>query len=371
MFDICCSLKRAAPVVALLVALLALLSPIAARASEYPASLADNQLRGGCRTHPSARGYSDMVYDWTTGNAYLFGGIDHATPNLDYPLFDVWSYNSFTQRWKLLFNSDSAYNAFQRDAVAFDPRSKKVVLFSTFVNCDNFGCGVETWIYDLATNTFENVTPVVQPSLRWGSRMVYDAQSKRAILFGGSDGYTAETLNDTWAYDFETNTWTEMRPATSPPPHHFAAMTYHPLADRIILFGGYNIWTEESLNDTWAYDYNSNNWMNLEPITPPPARLYHTLAWDIWSNKVILFGGVSKPYEPLLGDTWAFDLKSNTWTKLKPKAAPSARAWQVTEGTWTGPLLFGGSPQHDDYYSPAKRWAEIGACKTAATVESQ
>ena len=91
----------------------------------------------------------------------------------------------------------------------------------------NFGGGVETWIYDIATNIFTNARPTVQPALRWGSRMVYDTQAKRAILFGGSDAYTSETLNDTWAYDFEANTWTEMKPATSPPPHYFAAMTYY------------------------------------------------------------------------------------------------------------------------------------------------
>lgn len=337
-----------------------------------------NQRQGGCQPHPSARGYSLMTYDWATGNAYLFGGVDQATPTLDYPLFDVWTYNSFTQKWKLLFNSDAAYNAFQRDAVAMDPHSKKVMLFSTFVNC-NPDCGVETWIYNVATNSFSNVTPSLQPSLRWGSRMVYDAQSKRAILFGGSDGNTGETLNDTWAFDFESNTWAEMRPATSPPPHHFAAMAYHPFAGRVILFGGYNIQTDESLNDTWAYDYTSNTWTNLRPIMSPPARIYHTLAWDIWSNKIILFGGVAKLYEPLLGDTWAFDLKSNTWSQLKPKASPSMRAWQVMEGTWTGAVLFGGSDQHNpytksdtwNYDSLANKWVEISACRANGRSDSQ
>ena len=371
---------RLASKLALLGAFLGLimLSPVTVRASGSPERLTSDQSRSDCQQHPFARGYSALVYDWTTGNAYLFGGIDQRTPNLDYPLFDVWSYNSFTRRWKLLLNSDSYYNAFQRDSVAFNPISKKVVLFSTFVNCDNYGCGVETWIYDIASNTFTNVMPALQPSLRWGSRMVYDTQSKRAILFGGSDGYTTETLNDTWAYDFEANTWTEMKPASSPPPHHFAAMTYHPLAGRVILFGGYNIQADAFLNDTWAYDYASNTWTDLLPAKRPPGRVYHSLAWDLWSNKIILFGGVSRLYEPVLDDTWAFDLKSNGWTRLKLQASPSARAWQVMEGTWTGPLLFGGSPQHDlytdddtwDYLSPAHGWAEIGAGKPKTQVES-
>jgi len=380
MSKIHCTARRLGPIVILVVILgLIMLVPVTAVASGYATPLDDDQFRSDCPTHPSARGYSDMVYDWTTGSAYLFGGIDTASPSGDYTLFDVWTYNSFTRQWKLLLNSNSFYNAFQRDAVALDPHSKKVVLFSTFVNCDSFGCGVETWIYDIATNTFENVSPSVQPSLRWGARMVYDTESKRAILFGGSDGNTTETLNDTWVYDFHSNTWTEMKPAKSPPPHHFAAMTYHPLADRVVLFGGYNIPADEYLNDTWTYDYNNNTWTAVQTPRRPQARLYHTIAWDLWSNKIILFGGISKLYEPVLDDTWALDLKNNTWTKLRPKLFPSARAWQVMEGTWTGPLLFGGSPQHDPYtlydtwsYNPlTNKWVEVYPCKTTAADASE
>lgn len=305
-----------------------------------------------CPPHPSARGYAMTAYDWTTGTVYLFGGVDEATPSGDYSLFDVWSFTTATQRWTRCLQSDRFYNAFQRDAIALDPRSKKVVLYSTFVNCnwdDPWYCGVETWIYDIRRNTFENVTSGTEPPLRWGSRMVYDAQSRRAILFGGSDGYTAQTLNDTWAFDFETNAWTLMGPAVSPPPHHFAALAYHPLADRVVLFGGYDIWQDAVLNDTWTYDYDTNTWTELHPEASPPPRLYHAMAWDVRSNRMVLFGGVSYPYAPLLGDTWSLDLKRSTWTPLTPTSAPSPRAWHVLEGTWGGVLLFGGSPQHEHY----------------------
>lgn len=303
-----------------------------------------------CTPHPSARGYSVTAYDWTTGIVYLFGGVDEVwLPNYDYPLFDVWSYNTFTRRWTRRLNSD-LYNAFQRDAIALDPRSKKVVLYSTYVDpAGGFGFGVETWLYDIRRNTFENVTSGTEPPLRWGSRMVYDSQSRRAILFGGSDGFTAETLNDTWSFDFETRMWTQMEPAVSPPPHHFAAMAYHPLADRAVLFGGFDIYKESVLNDTWTYDYDTNTWTELHPDVSPPARLYHSMAWDIKSNRMVMFGGVEYPYEPILGDTWSLDLKHSTWTQLSPAPAPKARAWHVMEGTWEGALLFGGSPQHEIY----------------------
>ena len=42
--------------------------------------------------------------------------------------------------------------------------------------------------------------------------MVYDTQTNKVILFGG-DGNNGNDLNDTWAYDPQSNTWTELSPS--------------------------------------------------------------------------------------------------------------------------------------------------------------
>lgn len=46
---------------------------------------------------------------------------------------------------------------------------------------------------------------------------VYDSESDRAIIFGGSIKNLEVGYNDTWSYDYNTNTWTNMSPATNPP----------------------------------------------------------------------------------------------------------------------------------------------------------
>ena len=53
-------------------------------------------------------------------------------------------------------------------------------------------------------------------------------------------------------------------------------MAYDASAGKVILFGGYGF--DGSLNDTWAYDYASNNWTNRNPANPPPVRDAHALA---------------------------------------------------------------------------------------------
>ena len=279
-----------------------------------------------CPPGPPARGYSHLMYDWRTGQAYLMGGASELTLDF-YDRFDVWRFNTVTRRWTRLFHSDTFFPALNADAMALDARSRKVVTCSF-----NGDWEPETWLYDLDTNTFENVTPDIQPAFRWGQSMVYDDESDRVILFGGSDNWTGETLNDTWAFDVETRTWTPMAPYDSPPPAHYAAMVYDPRADRVILFGGvYNDgnWNWPSqVNDTWAYDFNNDEWTNLGPTGSPPGRHYHSLTYDWRSDRIIMFGGAfddsAWPYEPTIDETWSFSFRRNQWKKLTPRVIEKA-----------------------------------------------
>jgi hypothetical protein len=316
-------------------------------------------------THPCARGYASMMYDWMSGNAYLLGGVEET--GWYYLLNDIWEFNSFSGRWRKVFEDTdgSSFNAFQAEALTIDPKAKKILVYANLW----WDYTAETWIYDIRSGTFRNVTSGTEPASRWGSRMVFDSEHQRAILFGGSDNNDYHTYNETWAYDFKTNTWTNMMPAVSPPPHHYSAMVYLPFDDKVLLFGGYDMYADVVRGETWIYDFKTNTWSNRNPVSSPPARMYHTLEWDVASNQAILFGGVIYPYEPVLSDTWAYDYRRNEWRQLSPKQSPSARAWHVMTGTWRGILMFGGSPEHsvftnDDtwiYKTYGNTWKKIGS----------
>ena len=88
-------------------------------------------------------------------------------------------------------------------------------------------------------------------------------------------------------------------------------MVYHSLWDRVLLFGG-----DSQLgffDDTWAYDYNSNNWTELHPINRPSKRIYSDLAYDKESDKVLLFGGLDSNNNNL-NETWALNSSIKTTT---------------------------------------------------------
>src|SRR5437867_10177220 len=199
--------------------------------------------------------------------------------------------------------------------MAYDSQSDRIILFGGWTGTQQSN---DTWAYDFKTNTWTDLAPVVGPRVRAYHAMAYDSQSDRVILFGG---YGAS--NDTWAYDFNANTWTDMAPATSPPGRDSPAMAYDSSADRAILFGGAG---GILFNDTWTYDLGTNTWTNMSAAPAPSGRHLHGMAFDSQSNRVILFGGVTA-YSIPLEDTWTYDLNANGWTNVDtpvPLSAPQA-----------------------------------------------
>ncbi len=140
-----------------------------------------------------------------------------------------------------------------------------------------------------------------------GYELAYDAESDRVILFGGANE-VAWGLNDTWAYDYNTNTWTEKSPG--PAKHLGARIAYDAESDRIILFGGYNL-AGILFNDTWAYDFNLDTWTEMKPSISPPGRNYQAMTYDAKSDRVLTWGGVDA-YDKLSPPTYGHMISTRT-----------------------------------------------------------
>src|SRR2546426_590310 len=180
---------------------------------------------------------------------------------------------------------DTRLTARAGHAMAYDSQSDRVILFG--------GSGIggsrnDTWAYDLGTNKWTQMNPVLKPSARYAHAMAYDSQSDRVILFGGQSGVSF--LNDTWTYDFDTNTWTNMVPSAKPSARVYTEMAYDSQSDRVILFGG-EAGVSAYFRGTWGYDLNTNTWTNMTATAKPPARASHAMAYDSQSDRVILLGG--------------------------------------------------------------------------------
>lgn len=83
-------------------------------------------------------------------------------------------------------------------------------------------------------------------------------------------------------------------------------MAYDSVQGQVVLFGGAALDNNTNtvfLNDTWVWD--GTNWTEKLPVTSPPARARHSMAYDTALNQTVLFGGraLNGAYD---GDTWTW-----------------------------------------------------------------
>ena len=128
--------------------------------------------------------------------------------------------------------------------------------------------------------------------LRMSANLVYDSESDRIVFFGGTTRTMEPTYTDTWSFDYDTNTWTNMSPAVNPPASEWHQMAYHSGQDKVVLFGGHISGSGSDFknsNQTWSYDLNTNTWTNLDPAIAPPAFSGGSMAYDSQSDLLVLF----------------------------------------------------------------------------------
>jgi N-acetylneuraminic acid mutarotase len=300
---------------------------------------------------PSARSYHVMTYDVESDRVILVGGM---AANDD--VNDTWTYDVSTNAWTQMAPDQSP--TMGEGPIAYDVQSDRTIRFLCPLE-RHFPSGEpsETWAYDLNTDTWTNMEPENAPPPLAGARMVYDVESDRMILFGGIDATRGLAYsNKTWSYDYDSNTWTQMDPEVSPPGINYHPMAYDADADRIISKGVM----------TWEYDYNTDTWEMQETTGNPLRRDYSWMVYADVIGQMILFGGGEPTLE---NDTWAYDYATNTWTQLEPETSPSERGWHaMAYSTDAGQVvLFGGGTSRQEttletwLYDPAANtWTQVG-----------
>ena len=294
---------------------------------------------------PTARDYTPMAYDTESDRLIIFGGQTDTRYWLPSSYDgETWAYDLTANEWTNMkpFKGPSRMGASE---LAYNSKFDRIIMYG---GCDAYEWGKsETWAYDFNTNTWTKMSP--GPANHLGARIAYDQESDRIILFGGYD-MLGFFYNDTWAYDFSTDTWEEMAPVTSPPGRNYQAMTYDSKADRVLTWGGLDEYGEKPVDESmWSYDYNSDTWTEILPGPGeyPAGRDYAQMTYDVESDRTILFGGVPAGSD----ETWAYQYESNSWTKMNPSLipAPLSRHVMVYNSSADRVVLFGGRVETSPY----------------------
>lgn len=252
-------------------------------------------------------------------------------------------------------------------AGVFDPAGNLLVVHggSTAIPVD---CGIptptfeaETWIYDVACDRWHTAADL-GPGGRDRHAAAYDSNERRMIVFGGrhrvekTGPYTL--FDDTWAYEIATETWEEIATSSGPPARVNPSMAYDPEGHQIVLFGGNSSTSGAAyvpLDDVWLLDLEAGEWHEVTAPGGPSPRLFGAAAWDEKRKRLVVYGGSDSSaftVADYFEDLWALDLSGETpvWELLDPGTpgtAPDGRYWSglVRDAAGDRYLAFGG---HDD-----------------------
>jgi len=243
---------------------------------------------------------------------YVFGGfLEDFELGIDIFYNNLWQWRSIDKTWILLDNGTGPV-----------PRAFQGASTST-VNSDMYMYGGVTYLQQ--NQTFSNI-----------------------VIFG-----------DFWAWNFPTNTWTEVTPLNAGPGlRGDMGMAY--LNGKVYLFGGIANQFFTDRNDLWAYDIATNTWTNLipdgQPGSPPPrhSTQFRSSTFD---NKIYLYGGeVTATAFGTLEDTWVYDPALNTWTNITPpdnlNLDPAVNNFQGSTIVGTKFTIFGGESDQDNFGAP-------------------
>lgn len=305
-----------------------------------------------------------MAYDSKSNQVILFGGRTNNQNNFS-ELFETWTLDVNTNAWTKVTSADSPQSVFE--PLAYDAKADRTIYYAGIQGTyPEYAAVAETWAYDANAGAWTNLQSANTPLGYVDGGMAYDAKADKVILFGGfKNGNINQAINETWVFDYGTNSWKQMQPAASPPGMGWPALAYDSESDRVLVWGGWpsmsakptlqrtslwaydltsNTWTEMPNSDGpvedymgvmvydqdldrsflyvgfqfWSYDYNNNHWEKLKDVTAGPGRRTdHAMVYDSQNKYIILFGGIGSMNLPD-NATWFYDTVSQTWAQAGP-----------------------------------------------------
>lgn len=282
---------------------------------------------------PSARAAFAMAYDPVSKKVVLFGGYNNSYLN------ETWTFDGTTWTQQ---NTKVAPPVRAASSMAFDQKTRKLVLFGGFNGSQYLG---DTWLWNGATSKWTQAKPKTSPTAVTGPMLFTDPIYGHADEYGGFDGTFYQL--DTWRWT--GSNWKQLNPGTSPWARSSAVIGLDVARKNVVLFGGLG---DVRTDNTWTWD--GTNWTQQSPSTQPPTVYYPGTAYDPVLKEVVTFGGGSGGQDQ--NGTWAWT--GTDWTQLQPGKAPAAREalGMAYDAASHQVLIFGG--QSSGYFNDT--WKLVG-----------
>lgn len=171
------------------------------------------------------------------------------------------------------------------------------------------------------------------PGRREDALLAYDSLRDLLVLYGGRAA--GRVFTDTW--ELVSGRWIRREVPTSPGPLEHAAAAFDAKRGRFVVFGGANQATRARTADTWLWD--GVKW-EKRSISGPAARVGHSMTWSPLHDAVLLYGGFDENRS--FRDLWKWD--GEGWIRLDD-SGPTETEGASLVASATGVTVLGtGSP---------------------------
>jgi len=200
----------------------------------------------------------------------------------------------------------------------------------------------DTWIFDIASGRWSELQTVGEvPPPRLTPAAVMDAQNNRMVLVGGDVG-VAFASEETWSLDLATGRWTRLDDIPSPRFDVVAAVD----GRTAFFYAGFSAQFAE-LDDLWAFDLDTNTWTEVQTRGERPASRSNS-GFAAWEGQLWVTGGHASI--DVTADTWRFDIGAGSWVKLDPAGSPSVNShYAYSLDPECGTMFLTGGDDNDYY----------------------
>jgi len=115
------------------------------------------------------------------------------------------------------------------------------------------------------------------------------------------------------------------------------------VTDNVLLYGGFSGTSGNAIlgmQDTWAYNLNSNTWTEISTLSKPSLRSEVAMAYDERADRTVIFSSFAAggPHENIgNNETWVFDHVNSTWTMvLRGAVDPTIQITYPIDGATLG-----------------------------------
>jgi hypothetical protein len=298
-------------------------------------------------TAPLARYGQSATMDSANHRMIIFGGNSSTTP-----LNDTWILtNADGQHGQSTWIPVTAVAPPTGDYSAgmYDPDSNRIMLYGgssgsdvwVLTNANGLGSSASEWVQLLPVGNLPDHITNYQ-------RHVYDPDSNVMIVYDTSSGvFTLSHANGLGG----TPVWTQLNVgANGPSPRAAFTAVYNPGNNRLIVFGGGANGVD--LNDLWVLT-NANGlggtpeWIPLQTgtATVPAGRSGHTAVYDPASDSMSIFGGIGQPAETWTAANASGLMQPPVWTLTNsgtPVPDPRTDCTAVLDTSSQSMIVFGG-----------------------------